>query len=93
MHGIAGVANRRTMLARTRFGYIAVEPWLHSLLAAKLTQIDTEPQKAKRGDAYARSILCFAVRNMICQQKAAPNHIVDYYFQLKKDPIPNRIRS
>jgi len=44
----------------------------------------------KRGNAYARSILFFAVRNMIRQQAAAPNHIVDYYYRLKKGPHPKR---
>ncbi len=27
---------------------------------------------------------------MIRQQKAAPNHIVDYYYKLKKQPIPKK---
>lgn len=46
-----------------------------------------------RGDAHARHILCFAIRKMVRQQAAAPNHIVDDYYRLKKDLIPNGIRS
>lgn len=44
----------------------------------------------KRGDAHARSILFFTIRNMVRQQAAAPNHIVDYYYRLKKGPHPKR---
>lgn len=44
----------------------------------------------KRGDAHARSILFFAIRNMIRQQAAASNHVVDYYYRLKKGPHPKR---
>ena len=40
----------------------------------------------KRGNPKGRKILYFIVRNMIRQQKAAPNHIVDYYYKLKKQP-------
>lgn len=42
----------------------------------------------KRGDAKARAVLYVAVDNMIKQQAAAPNHIVDYYYRLKKGPHP-----
>ena len=43
----------------------------------------------KRGDPIARQILYFAVGNMIRQQHASPNHIVDYYYHLKeKRPHP-----
>lgn len=40
----------------------------------------------KRGNPKGRKILYLIVRNMIRQQKAAPNHIVDYYYKLKKQP-------
>lgn len=44
----------------------------------------------KRGNPKGRKILYFAVRNMIRQQRAAPNHIVDYYYKLKKQPLPKK---
>jgi transposase len=44
----------------------------------------------KRGNPKGRKILFIIVRNMIRQQKAAPNHIVDYYYKLKKQPIPKK---
>ncbi|WP_157059341.1 IS110 family transposase, partial [Pediococcus argentinicus] len=44
----------------------------------------------KRGNSHARAILYFTVRNMIRQQASAPNHIVDYYYRLKKGPHPKR---
>ena len=44
----------------------------------------------KRGNPKGRKILFFSIRNMIRQQKAAPNHIVDYYYKLKKQPIPKK---
>ncbi|WP_407657512.1 IS110 family RNA-guided transposase [Jeotgalibaca ciconiae] len=44
----------------------------------------------KRGNPKGRKILFFCVRNMIRQQKAAPNHVVDYYYKLKKQPIPKK---
>lgn len=44
----------------------------------------------KRGNPKGRKILYLIVRNMIRQQKAAPNHIVDYYYKLKKQPIPKK---
>ncbi|WP_442636727.1 IS110 family transposase [Rossellomorea marisflavi] len=44
----------------------------------------------KRGNSKGRKILYLIVRNMIRQQKAAPNHIVDYYYKLKKQPIPKK---
>lgn len=44
----------------------------------------------KRGNPKARKILFFTVRNMIRQQKAAPNHLVDYYYKLKKQPVPKK---
>lgn len=44
----------------------------------------------KRGNPHARALLYLIVKNMIRQQAAAPNHIVDYYYQLKKQPIPKR---
>ncbi|KRM25606.1 ISSep1 transposase [Limosilactobacillus panis DSM 6035] len=43
----------------------------------------------KRGNPIARKLLYFAVGNMIRQQHAAPNHIVDYYYRLRqKRPYP-----
>ncbi|EME8239067.1 IS110 family transposase, partial [Enterococcus faecium] len=44
----------------------------------------------KRGNPKARKIIFFIIRNMIRQQRAAPNHIVDYYYKLKKQPIPKK---
>lgn len=40
----------------------------------------------KRGNPKGRKILYLIIQNMIRQQKAAPNHIVDYYYKLKKQP-------
>lgn len=43
----------------------------------------------KRGNPIARKLLYFAVGNMIRQQHANHNHIVDYYYHLKrKGPHP-----
>ncbi|MGP4063269.1 IS110 family transposase [Halobacillus sp. H74] len=42
----------------------------------------------KRGNPKGRKVLYLIVRNMIRQQKTAPSHIVDYYYKLKKQPIP-----
>lgn len=44
----------------------------------------------KRGNPKGRKVLFFSIRNMIHQQKAAPNHIVDYYYKLKKQPVPKK---
>lgn len=44
----------------------------------------------KRGNPKARKILYFTIRNMIRQQRAAPNHLVDYYYKLKRQPIPKK---
>lgn len=44
----------------------------------------------KRGNPKGRKILYLIIRNMIRQQKAAPNHIVDYYYKLKKQPNPKK---
>lgn len=44
----------------------------------------------KRGNPKARAILFLAVGNMIRQKAAAPNHIVDYYYKLKKQPVPKK---
>ncbi|WP_143464223.1 transposase, partial [Secundilactobacillus pentosiphilus] len=44
----------------------------------------------KRGNPYGRALVYMLVRNMIRQKAAAPNHIVDYYYRLKKRPIPKR---
>lgn len=43
----------------------------------------------KRGNPIARKLLYFTVGNMILQQHAHSNHIVDYYYRLKeKRPHP-----
>ena len=34
--------------------------------------------------------LFFAIKNMIRAQHHAPNHIVDYYYKLKKGPSPKK---
>lgn len=44
----------------------------------------------KRGNPKGRKILYFTIRNMIRQQRAASNHIVDYYYKLKKQPLPKK---
>lgn len=44
----------------------------------------------KRGNPKGRKVLYFIVRNMIRQQKVAPNHIVDYYYKFKKQPYPKK---
>jgi len=44
----------------------------------------------KRGNPKARKILYFTVKNMIHQQAAASNHIVDYYYKLKTQPTPKK---
>lgn len=41
----------------------------------------------KRGNAKARMIFFFIVRNMLRVQKASPNHIVDYYYKMRKQPF------
>lgn len=44
----------------------------------------------KRGNPKGRKVLYIIVRNMIRQQKSASNHIVDYYYKLKKQPHPKK---
>ncbi|MBC9705124.1 MAG: IS110 family transposase [Enterococcus sp.] len=44
----------------------------------------------KRGNPRGRKILYFTIRNMIRQQRAAPNHLVDSYYKLKKQPTPKK---
>ncbi|MEK5379846.1 IS110 family transposase [Niallia sp. FSL W8-0635] len=46
----------------------------------------------KRGNPKGRKVLYLIVKNMIRQQKAAPNHIVDYYYKLKKQPQAKKDR-
>lgn len=41
----------------------------------------------KRGNARARMILFFVVRNMLRKQKVSPNHIVDYYYKMREQPF------
>src|SRR5690625_2039488 len=47
----------------------------------------------KRGNAKARMIFFFVVRNMLRVQKASPNHIVDYYYKMRKQPFNKRDRK
>ena len=44
----------------------------------------------KRGNPRARMILFFIIKTMIRVQRVAPNHLVDYYYKLKKQPIPKK---
>lgn len=44
----------------------------------------------KQDNPKGRKILYFAIRNMIRQQHVAPNHLVDYYYKLKKQPVPKK---
>ncbi|BAP85452.1 transposase [Paucilactobacillus hokkaidonensis JCM 18461] len=44
----------------------------------------------KRGNPHGRALVYIIVRNMIRQKAVANNHIVDYYYRLKKRPIPKR---
>ncbi len=44
----------------------------------------------KRGNPHGRALVYLIVRNMIRLQATAPNHIVDYYYKLKKRPLPKR---
>ena len=44
----------------------------------------------KCGDAKARAILYNMVCDMIRQQAHTSNHIVDYYYRLKKGPHPKK---
>lgn len=45
----------------------------------------TQDHINKRGKKRARMILFYMVRNMIRVQHYAANHIIDYYYKLKKD--------
>ena len=44
----------------------------------------------KHGNPKARKNLYFIMMNMIRQQAAGPNHIVDYYYKLKTQPSPKK---
>lgn len=44
----------------------------------------------KRGNPKARKILFYTIKNMVRQQKNYDNHIVDYYYKLKKQPVPKK---
>ena len=44
----------------------------------------------KHGNPKARKNLYFIMMNMIRQQAAASNHIVDYYYKLKTQPSPKK---
>lgn len=41
----------------------------------------------KRGNTHARALMYNVVDSMIKQQRAAPNHIIDFYYRLKRQPI------
>lgn len=41
----------------------------------------------KRGNAKARMIFYFIVRNMLRVQRTSSNHIVDYYYKMRKQPF------
>ncbi|AYC28786.1 IS110 family transposase [Paenisporosarcina cavernae] len=40
----------------------------------------------KRGNAHLRRLLYIVISNMIKSQRLSPNHVVDYYYKLKKQP-------
>ncbi len=44
----------------------------------------------KHGNPKARKNLYFIMMNMIRQQAAGPNHLVDYYYKLKTQPSPKK---
>lgn len=44
----------------------------------------------KRGNKKARMILYYTVQNMLKGQKHTDNHIVDYYYVLKKEPYTKK---
>uniref|UniRef100_UPI00115D2F90 transposase n=1 Tax=Enterococcus durans TaxID=53345 RepID=UPI00115D2F90 len=44
----------------------------------------------KYGNPKARKNLYFIMMNMIRQQAAGPNHLVDYYYKLKTQPSPKK---
>lgn len=44
----------------------------------------------KRGNKRARMILYYTVQNMIKRQKYIDNHIIDYYYKLKKEPYTKK---
>ena len=43
----------------------------------------------KRGNKYARKLLYQVIRNMV-KCRHIPNHIIDYYYRLKKQPQPKK---
>jgi len=74
----------------TRFGnsnqlnaYVGID-----LIRYQSGQYTRDDHINKRGNSKARSLLFLIVRNMLRQQSCAPNHIVDYYYRLKKQPVP-----
>ena len=46
----------------------------------------------KRGNKRARMILYYTVQNMIKRQKYIENHVIDYYYKLKKEPYNKKHR-
>ena len=44
----------------------------------------------KRGNKRARKILYYTVQNMIKRQKYIDNHIIDYYYKMKKEPYTKK---
>lgn len=44
----------------------------------------------KRGNKRARVILYYAVQNFLKHQKYIDNHVIDYYYKLKKEPYAKK---
>lgn len=44
----------------------------------------------KRGNPHARKLIYFIIKTMVRIQRTAPNHLVDYYYKLKKQPLPKK---
>lgn len=44
----------------------------------------------KRGNSRARMILYFSIQNMLKKQKVIENHLIDYYYKLKKPPYDKK---
>lgn len=44
----------------------------------------------KRGNKRARMILYYTIQNMIKRQKYIDNHIIDYYYKMKKEPYTKK---
>lgn len=78
-------------LAESKFSYTVVRNALYAdplnayvgsdLIRYQYGQFLRKDHINKRGNPKARAILFLAVRNMIRQQSATLNHIVDYYYK------------